>query len=92
MLNDEFDDIRRRADAATPGPWRVEFVDDTYAMNFVAVTTGELRGDWPETRRRLWPPRSCKVPSATRRSRMGVGTRMPPSSRMPERMSRGSAC
>jgi hypothetical protein len=48
MLDDEFDNIRRRADAATPGPWRVEFVDDTYAMNFVAVTTGELREDWPE--------------------------------------------
>ena len=48
MPDDEFAAIRHRADAATPGPWQVEYVDDTYAMNFVAVATGKLREDWPE--------------------------------------------
>ncbi len=47
MRDDELDAIRRRADAATPGPWQVSFVDDTYAMNLVAITTGEIHEDWP---------------------------------------------
>ena len=47
MLEDELDAIRHRADAATSGPWQVHFVDDTYAMNLVAITTGEIHEDWP---------------------------------------------
>jgi hypothetical protein len=57
MHDDELDAIRRRADAATPGPWRVCFVDDTYAMNQVAITTAEIHEDWPRD--------SAKVVAAT---------------------------
>lgn len=47
MLENELDAIRHRADAATSGPWQGQFVDDTYAMNLVAITTGEIHEDWP---------------------------------------------
>lgn len=57
MLDDELAAIRIRADAATPGPWQVEYLDDTYAMNLVAVATGELHEDWPTD--------SAKVVAAT---------------------------
>lgn len=53
MLEDELDAIRHRADAATSGPWQVHFVDDNYAMNLVAVTTGEIHEDWPRDSERV---------------------------------------
>jgi hypothetical protein len=48
MLENELAAIRHRADSATPGPWHVEFVGDTHAMNLVAVTTGEIHENWPQ--------------------------------------------
>jgi len=36
------DEIERRAQAATPGPWFVQNPDDIYRMNVIAVTTGPV--------------------------------------------------
>jgi hypothetical protein len=47
----ELDQIERRADAATPGPWFVRFLDDVNAMNLVAVSTQPDTGQgerWPD--------------------------------------------
>src|SRR3712207_1064855 len=50
MPDAELDEIARRADAATPGPWHVRFLDDDYAQNLVAVST------LPDTgRAERWP-------------------------------------
>lgn len=57
MHDDELAAIGHRVDAATPGPWQVIVVDDTYAMSLVAVTTGEIDEDWPHD--------SAKVVAAT---------------------------
>jgi hypothetical protein len=50
MPDTELDEIARRADDATPGPWHVRFLDDDYASNLVAVSTvpDTGRGErWP---------------------------------------------
>lgn len=47
----ELDQIQRRADAATPGPWFVRFLDDVDAMSLVAVSTQPDTGQgerWPD--------------------------------------------
>jgi hypothetical protein len=48
MTDVELDEIARRADAATSGPWHVRFLDDDYAANLVAVSTtpDTGRGEW----------------------------------------------
>jgi hypothetical protein len=46
----ELDEMRARADAATPGPWYPRLLDDQDAMNLVAVSTApdSGRGErWP---------------------------------------------
>ncbi|WP_202610722.1 hypothetical protein [Herbidospora solisilvae] len=47
MTNEELAAIEELADAATPGPWHVRDLDDTYAMCLVAVATtpGTGRGE-----------------------------------------------
>jgi len=37
--DDELRTIEERAEAATPGPWHVRFLDDDHAANLVAVAT-----------------------------------------------------
>jgi hypothetical protein len=47
----ELDDLERRADAATPGPWFVRLLDDTDAMTLVAISTQSDTGRserWPD--------------------------------------------
>jgi hypothetical protein len=47
----ELDQIERRTDAATPGPWFVRFLDDVDAMSLVAVSTQPDTGQgerWPD--------------------------------------------
>jgi hypothetical protein len=39
MPEAELDEIARRVDAATPGPWHVRLLDDDYASSLVAVST-----------------------------------------------------
>jgi hypothetical protein len=51
LSDQELDDIQRRADSATPGPWFVRLLDDSDAMNLVAVSTQPDTGGherWPE--------------------------------------------
>ena len=43
--------IRKRAEAATPGPWYVRLLDDDWAMNLTAVSTqpgADGHEQWPE--------------------------------------------
>ncbi|NBE52946.1 hypothetical protein GUY60_16230 [Streptomyces sp. YC537] len=44
MTAEELTEIQERADAATPGPWYVRHLDDTHAMNLVAVSTSPDTG------------------------------------------------
>lgn len=47
----ELDLIERRAEAATPGPWFVRFLDDINAMGLIAVSTQPDTGQgerWPD--------------------------------------------
>jgi hypothetical protein len=52
LTDAELDEIRERAEAATPRPWFVRFLDDDYAANLIGVSTVEDRGDegprWPD--------------------------------------------
>ncbi|MFG2847832.1 hypothetical protein ACGF12_32375 [Kitasatospora sp. NPDC048296] len=44
-------DIQERADAATPGPWYVQQLDDEFAMSLVAISTVAdigLGERWPD--------------------------------------------
>src|SRR4051794_37613525 len=51
----ELQEIESRAQAATPGPWHVRFLDDDAAANLVAVSTvpdtgrGERWPAWDDT-------------------------------------------
>ncbi|MFK8908375.1 hypothetical protein [Streptomyces sp. YS-3] len=51
LTDEELAEIQELAEAATPGPWHVRFVDDDYAMNLVAISitpdTG-LGERWPD--------------------------------------------
>jgi hypothetical protein len=52
LTDEELEAIRQRADATTPGPWFVRYLDDDYAANLVAVSTVDDPGDegprWPD--------------------------------------------
>ena len=37
--DDQLREIEERAEAATPGPWQVRFLDDDHAANLVAIAT-----------------------------------------------------
>lgn len=46
----ELQEMAARAEAATPGPWHVRYLDDEHAMNLVAVSTVPDTGEgerWP---------------------------------------------
>jgi hypothetical protein len=51
LSDDDLAAIEQRAEAATPGPWHVRFLDDDHAANLVAVATtpDTGRGErWPD--------------------------------------------
>lgn len=51
LTDEDLADIEERANAATPGPWHVRFLDDDWAMNLVAVSTvpdTNRGGRWPD--------------------------------------------
>ncbi|MFC5723019.1 hypothetical protein ACFP1Z_22895 [Streptomyces gamaensis] len=51
MREDELEEIEELCSAATQGPWFVRALDDTHAMNLVAVSTAPDTGRaerWPE--------------------------------------------
>ncbi|MEV4159250.1 hypothetical protein [Nonomuraea dietziae] len=51
ITDSELQEIDSRAQAATPGPWHVRFLDDDAAANLVAVSTVPDTGGgerWPE--------------------------------------------
>lgn len=61
LTDEELAEIEEFADAATPGPWFVRFLDDDWAMNLVAISTV------PDTGRgERWPAfDSCEIVAAT---------------------------
>lgn len=51
LTDDDLAELADLADAATPGPWFVRFLDDDYAMNLTAVSTKPDTGHgerWPD--------------------------------------------
>ena len=51
LSDSDLDEIEERADAATPGPWFVRFLDDVHAMSLYAVSTKPDTGEggrWPD--------------------------------------------
>ncbi|GGR04078.1 hypothetical protein [Streptomyces netropsis] len=51
MREDELEEIEELCSAATPGPWFVRTLDDSHAMNLVAVSTAPDSGHaerWPD--------------------------------------------
>jgi len=51
LTDEELAEIQELAEAATPGPWHVRFLDDDYAMNLVAISTTPDTGlgeRWPD--------------------------------------------
>ncbi|MFC5187902.1 hypothetical protein [Actinomadura harenae] len=51
LPDEELDSIEEGVEAASPGPWYVRQLDDTYAMCMVAVSTvpgGEKNQRWPD--------------------------------------------
>ena len=47
LRDEDLDEIERRADAATPGPWFVRILSDEYSTAITAVTTKPGRLDDP---------------------------------------------
>lgn len=51
LTDEELADLEQLAEVATPGPWYVRFLDDSSAMNLVAISTvpDNGRGErWPD--------------------------------------------
>jgi len=52
MTRERIDEIRRRAEAATPGPWHVDHVSNNHDMTFI---WGQLLANWtPWTTQRVF--------------------------------------